>query len=134
MKPDLSQSNNKGQIIVIDDEPLILKLVTAIFEDEGYHVLTAETPELAASLIDKHGNSTSIFIVDFGLNKKSKPKNNVVELINERAPSKPILFISGSLLNDEEQELMTNELNAFLLKPFTITKLSETVARLISKK
>jgi DNA-binding NtrC family response regulator len=134
MKSNLSNHLARSQkILIIDDEPLILKLTMAIFEDEGYQVITADTPELALDIINEHGESTSAFIIDLGLIKKSTLKENIVSSIQKTLPPKPILFISGSPLNEENQELIKNKLNAFLLKPFSINEITETIARLVSR-
>ena len=123
---------SSGQIIVIDDEPLILKLTIAILEREGYNVLTAHTPELAINLISQQGASTSAFIVDCGLNDKSNLNENILTCIRTMAPSSPVLFISGSTLCEKETSLLNSKHTAFVLKPFKITEITETLKTLIA--
>ena len=41
----------KGRILVVDDEPLYLRLIKVNLEPEGFEVLTANNGELAVELV-----------------------------------------------------------------------------------
>ena len=49
------QKERKRRILAIDDDPEVLELITATFEEAGYEVMTAETAEMALNLMNDEG-------------------------------------------------------------------------------
>ena len=57
----------RGTVLIVDDEILLLQLLTEMFEAEGFEVLAATNSVDALISFHKHKNSIDIAIVDLGL-------------------------------------------------------------------
>ncbi|MCP4134655.1 MAG: sigma-54-dependent Fis family transcriptional regulator [bacterium] len=80
-----------AKILVVDDEPNILKTLSSIFQDEGHIVLTSEIGEDALNLLRK--NDLDLVVLDVWL-----PDMNgieVLEQIKKIYPDVAVIMISG---------------------------------------
>ena len=115
----------KKSILVIDDEPSIVELLTFNLKKEGYDVLKAYDAEEA--LKSAEDNETDMFIVDIML-----PGMDGFELVrNLRATEKfrqtPVIFLSAK--SEEFDKVLGLELGAddYITKPFSVR---EVLARI----
>lgn len=103
-------------IVLVDDEPSIVRLTQRILEKEGYHVRAFSG---AREFLTQHEQNP--FAFDLLVTDVVMPYMNGFELflrLQERCPHVPTLFISGYTDNafDEVQKLPPN--SRFLAKPF----------------
>ena len=107
------------KIIVIDDEPLVLKTVGKLLEIEGYFVTTSESGKEALAIIEQEE-------IDLVISDIRMPNMNGVETISimiERCKDKkreapPFIFITGyadEVVNQKAQDLDPAD---FIMKPF----------------
>lgn len=107
------------KIIVIDDEPLVLKSIGKLLEIEGYFVTTSGSGKEALSIIDQEE-------IDLVVSDIRMPNMNGVETINvmiERCKEKeedspPFIFITGyadEMVNQKARDLDPAD---FIRKPF----------------
>ncbi len=115
----------KKSILVIDDEPSIVELLTFKLKKEGYDVLKAYDAEEALKIAED--NETDMFIVDIML-----PGMDGFELVrNLRATEKfrqtPVIFLSAK--SEEFDKVLGLELGAddYITKPFSVR---EVLARI----
>ena len=115
----------KKSILVIDDEPSIVELLTFNLKKEGYDVLKAYDAEEALKIAED--NETDMFIVDIML-----PGMDGFELVrNLRATEKfrqtPVIFLSAK--SEEFDKVLGLELGAddYITKPFSVR---EVLARI----
>ena len=110
-------------ILVVEDQPAMLKLTGRILEANGYRVLAASGPEDALRLAAEH--DFHILITDLLMPEISG--RDLVERIEALRPGRPVLYMSGygeELLGSQR---MIPEGAAFLQKPFTEQALLEAV-------
>ncbi len=86
-----------GNLLVVDDEPQILQVVSGILQDEGFEVLTAPDGETALKLVA--GTPPDLVLLDISL-----PGLDGLEVLNElkrQQPFLPVIMISayGSVEN-----------------------------------
>jgi len=80
-------------ILVVDDEPAVLKLITALLKTRGYKTLGAANGEEAFALFKQHKDDLRLVITDVVM-----PEMGGVELavqIRSLRPNLPVLFVSG---------------------------------------
>ncbi|MGH9172749.1 MAG: response regulator [Vicinamibacterales bacterium] len=101
-------------ILVVDDEPSIVEVVTLYLKREGYRVLTAGDGDLALSLARKH--APDLIVLDIMLPKRSGLEITQV-LRRERAV--PIILLTAR--SDEADRIVGLELGAddYVVKPFS---------------
>ncbi len=101
-------------ILVVDDDPDILELVTDRLEGEGYQVRPAQSGQEALEAL--HATVYDGVILDIGL-----PDINGVQIlqtIRRQYPQLPVVMVTASEAKDRAMAAMECGANAYLLKPF----------------
>lgn len=114
-------------VLVVDDEPMIRKLVTWILRRRGYEVIQAEDGEEGLESFDAHE------VIDLVLSDIVMPKLDgvgMVRALRERRPSVPVLFMSGYTGHDRPA-LDDDDLRLLLSKPFTPDQLVARIEQVL---
>lgn len=98
------------KVLVVDDEELVLRVVTLFLSNAGFQVETAESGEAGLELFYKH--SWDLVITDQMLPGMKGEK--MAATMRETAPGLPIILITGFAKRVAAPELFT----AVLHKPF----------------
>jgi two-component system KDP operon response regulator KdpE len=106
------------KILIIDDEPSILKFLDLALQSQDFHVQTANSGQ--AGLIAFQKNSPDVVILDLGLGDRSG--HDVLSDIRKRCHV-PVIILS--VQDREEEKVKAFELGAddYLTKPFGIKEL-----------
>jgi len=116
-------------ILVVEDDPMILELTTAILKQAGYRVLSAGDGIDGSVLFARHFEEIDALVTDISL-----PGMRGLEFAqfarNIRADMK-VLFASGSM--EQETALTRIPGSRYLAKPFTSEELLQTVQALLSE-
>lgn len=120
------------RILVADDDPAILRLVTAIVEKEGYTVVPARDGREAYKLLQMDAN----FIA--GIFDVVMPHISGPELVKYMQTEKRLMRIPVMMMTAEQNPKLSSESFAagavvFLPKPFTTAQLQIMLRMLISK-
>jgi DNA-binding NtrC family response regulator len=111
------------RILVVDDEPSIRKLLTAVLGHSGYEVESAEDGAVAWEALQ--AKPYDLLITD-----QNMPKVSGIELIkNVRSASMalPVVMVAGIVPVDELAQNPSLHLSATLSKPFALSDLLDTV-------
>jgi CheY-like chemotaxis protein len=120
------------RILVADDDPAILRLLTAIIEKEGYEVVTARDGREAYKLLQTDPDFlAAIFDV-------MMPHIQGPELVRHMRTEKRLMKIPVMMMTAEQNpKLSSDSFSAgavvFLPKPFTTSQLQIMLRMLISK-
>jgi CheY-like chemotaxis protein len=122
----------KPRILVADDDPAILRLVTAIVEKEGYKVVPAKDGREAYKILQ----SDSDFIA--GIFDVVMPHIQGPELVRYMKTEERLMLIPVMMMTAEQNpKLSSDSFSAgavvFLPKPFTTAQLQIMLRMLISK-
>ena len=120
------------RILVADDDPAILRLVTAIVEKEGYKVVSARDGREAYKLLQ----SDSDFLA--GIFDVMMPHIQGPELVRYMRTEKRLMKIPVMMMTAEQNPKLSSDSFAagavvFLPKPFTTSQLQIMLRMLISK-
>ena len=116
-------------VLVLDDNPLVLKLARALLEREGCTVLTAvswiEFNHVLAS------NTPDIILLD--VNLPSTKGNRLSEVLKSQSNKKhiPIVLISDLPERSLEEMFPSSGADAWMKKPLTREKLIDMIGKLI---
>src|SRR5258706_12354531 len=117
---------NKQEILVIDDEPEIRKLLEITLRNNGYKVIQASTAH--EGLLMSANHPPDLILLDIGL----PDENGQSVLIKLREWfKKPIIILS--VQKDEENIIraLDNDANDYLTKPFRTGELLARIRSLI---
>ncbi len=117
----------KPQVLVADDDISVRMLIVEILETRGLTALAAYTGPEAVCLAEKHADSLSLAILDVVM--PDQPCLTTLLQLREQIPSLPVLLISG-YDRDQAQTVLEAGANAFLRKPFKVSRLFEMIATL----
>ncbi len=102
-------------ILVVDDDPDIRELISAIFLRVGYKTLTADCGLNALEIV----NSTSIDVVVTDIRMPNGDGLFLLEKIRTRDPKVPIVFIVTGYSDISESEFISKGATKVFLKPFS---------------
>ena len=112
-------------VLIVEDDPSILRLVKAILERLDYTVLDASTPSRAISLAEAHEGAIHVLITDVVM-----PEMNGRDLADHLLtyyPNLKILFMSGYTANVIAHRGVLEEGVHFIQKPFSKRDLAAKV-------
>jgi two-component system cell cycle sensor histidine kinase/response regulator CckA len=114
-------------ILLVEDEPGILKMVTAILKRHGYSVLAASTPGEAIHLATVHAGEIHLLMTDVIMPEMNG--RNLAKSLQSLYPNLKCLFMSGYTADIVAHHGVLNEGVCFIQKPFSgkdlIKKLSD---------
>ena len=110
--------NKADEILIIDDEPAIRKLLQIALESNGYKVIQAETG--ADGLVMAANHPPELILLDIGL-----PDRNGHEILKELKGwyNKPIIILSVQNNEDDIVRALDNGAVDYLPKPFRTREL-----------
>jgi CheY-like chemotaxis protein len=124
--------NEKRQILVADDDPAILRLVSAILEKENYAVVSARDGREAYKILQSNPNFTAA-IFDVVMPHISGPELVRYMKSEKRLMSIPVMMMTA----EQDPKLSSDSFSAgavvFLPKPFTTAQLNIMLQMLIGK-
>ena len=127
-----AQNEASRRILVADDDPAILRLVTAIVEKEGYEVVPARDGREAYKLLQSGGEfAACVFDVVM-------PHIQGPELVRYMKTEKRLMKIPVMMMTAEQNPKLSSDSFAagavvFLPKPFTTSQLQVMLRMLIDK-
>ncbi len=130
-RPRGSMESKGERILVVEDEPAILKVAESILESMGYAVLTAPDPEEALRMTEEVSGNIDLLVTDVVL-----PGMNGRELaarLRESCEGLRVLYMSGYTANVIMHQGMLEDGVHFVQKPFSMERLALSVREALGK-
>ncbi|HUV31013.1 MAG TPA: response regulator [Acidobacteriota bacterium] len=118
------------RILVVDDEEIVLSLVTDALEDEGWEVVTASNADEA--LRQMCGGPFDLILSDIRM-----PGTDGIELVRrvrEQAPDIAVLFMTGYANLSSAKEAIKQGAIDYIMKPFELMEIRQAVHSAVQKK
>ena len=123
-------ADEKKTILVVDDEPEIRKLVSAMVRQFGYNVLTADSGEHALTLYRNHKAPIELLITDVIAPGMSGPM--LADELIKLQPTLKVLYISGYDDTHVVQKYVVERGHVLLPKPFTVEELRARMQEILA--
>jgi two-component system, cell cycle sensor histidine kinase and response regulator CckA len=123
--------DGKKTILVVDDEPEVRKLVSAMVTRHGFNVLTADSGEHAITLFKKHPGEIDLLLTDVVAPGMSGPV--IADKLAELQPGLKVLFMSGYDNTQVVQHYVVEKGHTLLPKPFTLEELGRMVEQVLGE-
>jgi len=127
----MSEAVGKKTILVVDDEPEIRKLVSAMVSQFGYKVLTADSGEHALTLYRNQHEPLEMLITDVVAPGMSGPM--LADKLSELQPDLKVLYISGYDNTHVVQTYVVEKGHELLAKPFAVDELKAKISELLHR-
>ncbi len=116
-------------LLLVEDEPRLLKLTRRILEQYGYQVLSAGEPALALELAYRYKESIAMLITDVIL--PGMTGQELSEALLRIKPGLQTLFVSGYTQNVIAKRGILNPGVNFLAKPYSRHRLAAAVRKVL---
>jgi putative two-component system response regulator len=113
-----------NRILVIDDEEVIRMLVVEILESAGYDVTSAESAEVALTLLEE----TDFDLVVSDVIMPGLSGLELLEAVRARRASLPVVLVTGAGTYDTLSQALTRGAAGLVTKPFAHSDLQSAVA------
>lgn len=118
------------KILIVDDEELIVKVLSLRLENEGYKVFTAFDGNEGLEIAFKE--KPDLAIIDIGLPKIDG--NTICEILknDKRTKDIKIIVLTGKKLVGDMEKAFESGADAYIAKPYEYSLLLAKIKRLIS--
>jgi PAS domain S-box-containing protein len=116
-------------ILLVEDEPAILRMTRMMLERKGYNVLSAATPTEAMGKAKNHPGTIDLLMTDVVMPEMNG--RDLAEKLSALYPDINILFMSGYSANVIAHQGVLDEGVAFIQKPFSMADLAEKVREVL---
>jgi signal transduction histidine kinase/ActR/RegA family two-component response regulator len=118
-------------VLLVEDEPAVLEVGTAILEELGYQVLTATNGHRALEVYAAHQDEIALVLMDMVM-----PEMGGVQLfhaLRELYPAVKAVMTTGYPLEEEGKQLLGQGILAWLQKPMKPAQLAQIVSRALQE-
>jgi two-component system, cell cycle sensor histidine kinase and response regulator CckA len=120
-----------GTILLVDDEKIVLDVSSRLLEHLGYEVIVAENGSMAEKIYRLRHKEIDLVILDMVMPMMSGFETyNRLKKIN---PHIRVLLSSGYSKEGQASEIIAQDRQDFVQKPFNLAKLSQKIARILAK-
>jgi PAS domain S-box-containing protein len=116
-------------ILLVEDEPSILRMTRMMLERKGYTVLSAATPSAAVEKATNHSDSIDLLMTDVVMPEMNG--RDLAEKITVLYPGISLLFMSGYTADVIANQGMLDAKVAFIQKPFSMADMTEKVRKVL---
>lgn len=126
IKPtELEMITGTGDILLIEDEPIVMGVTRAMLERLGYRTLEARTGKEAIEIAADFGKKIDLALLDIKM-----PDMNGVEIYNsiqKLRQNLKVIVCSGYACDGPVQDILDMGAQDFMQKPFSLTALSKKI-------
>lgn len=126
----MSAGADKKTILVVDDEPDVRKLVSAMIGQFGYKVLTADSGEHALKVYKNLHKEIDLLVTDVVSPGMSGPM--LADKMTVLQPNLKVLYISGYDNTQVVQKYVVEKGHVLLSKPFSLDQLREKLEQMLA--
>ncbi len=123
------KETTEKHVLVVDDEPQLLELMSMCLEREGFQVQTAADGQQALECLK--GNQYDVIVIDIlmpGMGGKQLYQRMASDPVLRKYLDR-IIVVSGDAFNEDTQSFIEDNCLAWLSKPFLLREFKEKVRR-----
>ncbi len=127
---DVANPSRRGVVLIVEDQPSVLRAMEQTLRNAGYETLQARTAEDGLDLALRLTVPPDLLVTDVVL-----PGLSGIELAKElrtRLAGLSVVFVSGYMSEEQTADIVTGARTAFVQKPFEPAQLVEAAHRVLS--
>jgi PAS domain S-box-containing protein len=125
-----AQHDERKTVLLVDDNQAIVQVIKSVLVKNGYHVLTATSPNEAIGMVTDSKERIDLLLTDMVM-----PEMNGKELsikILSLYPQVKTLFMSGYTLDMTALKGVSEDETQFIRKPFRISELTKKINTILA--
>lgn len=125
--PPVSRDDRKGTgtLLVVDDEPSILKMINRMLKNEGYTIHTRSNGQDALAFLNGHPGETDLVISDMTMPQMTGLE--LAEKMREAGHKTPVIIMTGYSRMLTPENLEKYQIQAVIEKPLNPDKLARGI-------
>ena len=123
-------NEQKGTVLVVDDEELVLDLEASMLQRIGYQTLKASNSAEACQLFNDNNKQIDLVILDMIMpDENGATTYKRLKMIN---PDVKVLVSTGYGRDGSVEEILNDNRNRLILKPFKFVEFSDKIDTMMS--
>ncbi len=118
--------NTTGTVLLVDDEPFILRVLARALEHSAYNVVRCNKPSEALQLVLHH----DVVLIVSDMTMPEMSGLGLLRVIRNLDSDLPVVLMTGRSDPESIVEALECGASEYLIKPFDISKFRQTVQRL----
>jgi CheY-like chemotaxis protein len=127
----LEPTKKKHLILLVDDEKIILEVVSEMLEYLGFKVLTAKNGHEAIDVYKKYKDQISLVILDMVMPYNGGKTFHALKAIDVDAK---VILTSGYVEDRRVRNLLSQGAKGFIQKPFSLNTLKDEVTHALTSR
>jgi CheY-like chemotaxis protein len=119
----------RGTLLLVDDEPLVLKICARLMRGLGFEVLTASSGVQALEVYEEHGAQIDLVVLDLIMPDMSG--GQTYDRLKALDPQVRVLLSSGYSLDGEARRIMDRGCDGFIQKPFDAADITRRINEIL---
>ncbi|WP_020586887.1 PAS domain S-box protein [Desulfobacter curvatus] len=129
--PEKSVPTGNETVLLVEDEPAILRMTKMMLERKGYSVLPAATPADAINIVNAYIGKIHLLMTDVIMPEMNG--RDLAEKVKAVFPEIKLLFMSGYAANVVTNQGVLDEGVAFMQKPFSTNELAKKIREVLDE-
>jgi len=125
-----NENGHKGKVLIVDDEPNALRVLSAILTEDGYHVVSSDNVDKAITKIQQ----VDVDAVITDLKMPGKDGMALFEHISGNLPDIPVIFLTAYGTVESAVSAMTRGAFYYFIKPPDYMNLKGILMRAIEQR
>jgi CheY-like chemotaxis protein len=119
-------------ILFVEDEEMLVQMVSFLLESKGYNVLCARDGLEAVNIYQSHKQEIALVLTDMGLPVLTGSEE--FKKLKKINPSVKVVFASGYFEPDVKSELLKDGANGFIQKPYEPDDVLRIIRKVLDQK
>ena len=116
-------------VLVVEDQPAVLRVVKAMVEGLGYQALTAPNGREALDLFDRNGSGVALVLTDIVMPEMGG--SDLLRALRRKNPELPVVMMTGHASEIVDQGGIPGVAAGMLHKPLVYERLEEAIAKVL---
>lgn len=122
--------NGWGTLLVVDDDPIVLRALSAAVETLGYTAIRAPNGAYAVEVLRERPDEIRAVLLDMVMPHMSG--RATYSALRKIRPDIAVIAMSGHAMSDEIDSLLELGVRSFIAKPYSIEKLARSLADVLT--
>jgi PAS domain S-box-containing protein len=129
--PAASPVRGRETLLLVEDEPLILRMAKRVLSELGYTVLTASDGPEALEVLERHAGDVQLLITDVVMPRMSG--RELAARVTAMRPNIRVLYSSGYTADAIGEDGVLDDGINFLAKPYAPSRLADAVRDVLDR-
>jgi len=128
-RQEISDQMLQANILIVDDEELVVSMLTEHLQNLGCQIYLARNGEEAIDIINTYKDEIDAVILD--INMPVMEGKTAYEKIIELKPDLKVLVASGYSLNSTAKEILAKGADGFIQKPYSLENITAKIKQIM---